>query len=105
MTEASFQYRLCVSARARNIRLRVTTQRGLEVFIPRGYDTAKVPGLLERRKSWIRAALDQAESRRKFFEPEPVWRPPTEIKLAALGLTWNIRQRETDVPSVAVREI
>jgi predicted metal-dependent hydrolase len=80
-------------------------QRGLEVFVPRGYDDTKISGLLERKKHWIRAALEQAESRRKFFEPKPAWRLPMEIKLAALGRTWNIRQRETDVPWVAVREI
>ncbi|HEY2917656.1 MAG TPA: SprT family zinc-dependent metalloprotease [Candidatus Binatia bacterium] len=105
MTEALFQYQLRISPRARNIRLRVTMQRGLEVFVPRGYDATKVPGLLERKKNWIRAALEQAKSRRKFFEPKPAWRLPMEIKLAALGGIWNIRQRETDVPWVAVREI
>lgn len=105
MTESLFQYRLRVSPRAQNIRLRVTIQRGLEVFVPRGYDTSKVPGLLERKKNWIRNALDQAESRRKFFEPEPVWRLPVEIKFAATGQTWNVQQRETDVTWVAVREV
>lgn len=105
MTKALFQYHLRVSPRARNIRLRITMQRGLEVFIPRGYDSAKVPNLLERKKNWIRAALDQAESRRKFFVPQPVWCLPTEIVLTALGVTWHVRKRETDVPWVAVREI
>ena len=51
------------------------------------------------------ATMEQAESRRKFFEADPVWRPPTDIKLAAIGLTWHVQQRETDVPWVAVREI
>ncbi|MBM3839650.1 MAG: M48 family metallopeptidase [Verrucomicrobia bacterium] len=105
MTEALFQYHLRVSPRARNIRLRVTMQRGLEVVVPRGYDSAKIPALLARKKHWIRSAMEQAESRRKFFEPEPVWRLPTEIKLAAIGLDWHVLQRETDVPWVAVREI
>ncbi len=105
MTEALFQYHLRISPRARNIRLRVTMQQGLEVVVPRGYDATKVPGLLERKKHWIRAALEQAESRRKFFEPKPAWRLPTEIKLAALGRTWNVSQRETAVPWVAVREM
>jgi predicted metal-dependent hydrolase len=65
----------------------------------------QVPALLERKKNWIRAAMEKAESHRKFFEPEPVWRLPSEIKLAAIGLAWNVRQRETDVPWVAAREI
>jgi predicted metal-dependent hydrolase len=80
-------------------------QRGLEVFVPKGYDCKKVPDLLKRKKHWIAAALERVESRRKFFEPEPAWRVPMEIKLPATGTSWSTRQRETDVPWVAVREI
>jgi predicted metal-dependent hydrolase len=105
MNEALFQYHLRVSPRARNIRLRITMQHGLEVVIPRHYDSAKVPSLLERKKHWIRAALEQAESRRKFFEPEPIWRLPKDIKLPAIGLSWSVYQRGTDMPWVAVRQI
>src|SRR5262245_45838054 len=105
MTDALFQYQVRINPRARNIRLRVTMQRGLEVIVPRGYDSAQVPGLLERKKNWISAALEQAESRRKFFTPEPTWRLPTQITLPALSLTWHVQHRETDVPWLAVREI
>jgi len=105
MSEARFQYRLRVSRSARNIRLRVTIQRGLEVFVPRGYDETKVPALLERKKSWIRASLERVEARRKFFAPSPTWLLPTEIKLQALGLVWSIRKCESKAPHVAVREV
>jgi hypothetical protein len=41
----------------------------------------------------------------KFFEPEPNWRPPLQIKLPAIGATWHVVAKETNVPWVAVREL
>jgi predicted metal-dependent hydrolase len=85
--------------------LRVTRHRGLEVIVPKGYDVAKVPVLLERKKQWIRAALNRLEKLRKFFEPEPRWRPPLQIRLPAIGATWHVMAKETGVHWVAVREL
>lgn len=105
MTKPLFDYRLRVSSRGRNVRLRVTVRRGLEVVVPRGYDTAKIPALLERKKHWIRAALERAEAHRKFFEPMPPWKLPERIELPAIGATWHVESRVVDVPWVAVRAI
>ena len=87
------------------MRLRVTVKRGLEVIVPKDYDTGRVPDLLERKKNWIQIALEKAESHRKFFEPKPVWSVPNRICLTAIGSVWHISARETDVPWVAVREL
>ena len=105
MSNALFDYRLRRNPHARNVRLRVTRHRGLEVIVPKGYDATKVPVLLERKKQWIRAALERIENVRKFFEPEPNWRPPLRIKLPAVGATWHVVVKETNVPWVAVREL
>jgi predicted metal-dependent hydrolase len=105
MSNLLFDYRLRRSPRGRNVRLRVTRQGGLEVFVPKGYDRAKIPALLDRKKQWIRAALERVEKLRKFFEPEPRWRPPLQIKLPAIGATWHVVAKDTDVPWVAVREL
>jgi predicted metal-dependent hydrolase len=105
MSEALFKYRVRVSPKGRSVRLRVTLQRGLEIVVPRGYDESKIPALLERKRHWVRAALERAESHRKFFEPEPAWRLPIQIKLPAVGIVWHVMSRATDVPWVAVREI
>jgi len=105
MGNALFDYRLRHNSKGRNVRLRVTRQRGLEVIVPKGYDTNKIPLLLERKKQWIRAALERIESLRKFFEPEPNWRPPLQIKLPAVGTTWHVVVKKTKVSWVAVREL
>lgn len=105
MSEALYNYRVRVSPRSRNVRLKVTLQHGLEVVIPCGYDEGKIPSLLKRKKQWINSALERAESYRKFFEPEPVWRLPIQVKLPAIGMGWHVTARETDARWVAVREI
>ncbi len=105
MHNQQFDYRLRVSPRGRNVRLRVTVRHGLEVVVPRGYDAEKVPGLLERKRHWIHTALERANAHRKFFEPEPTWRVPLQISLPALGKTWHVTARQTAASSVTVREV
>jgi len=105
MLSHQFEYRVRVTPRSRNVRLRVTARNGLEVIVPRGYDTSTVPSLLKHKTLWIRAALERAEAQRKFFEPEPEWRVPLQIKLPALGRTWHVSAMETGGTSVRVREI
>jgi predicted metal-dependent hydrolase len=105
MLNPAFNYRVRVSPRGRNVRLRVTVRNGLEVVIPRGFDPEKVPGILERKKNWVRSALERADAHKKFFEPQPSWKVPTEIQLAALGNTWHVISRSTDANKVTVREL
>jgi predicted metal-dependent hydrolase len=105
MPDAAFEYRVRVSPRSQNVRLRVTARHGLEVVIPRSYDPEKVPNILERKKNWINAALERAATQRKFFEPEPSWKLPSEIKLAAIGKTWHVTAKPTGAASVVVREL
>lgn len=99
-----FEYRLRESARARHVRLRVTPQNGLEVVVPRGYNPVRIPGMLERKQAWIRAALERTEAERRLHGPEPAWMLPDTIQLPALGQTWQVATREADIPWAAVRE-
>jgi predicted metal-dependent hydrolase len=105
MSEALFEYKIRVSPKAKNPRLKVTLKGGLEVVVPKGYDHAKVPALLDRKKQWVRVALDRIELNRKFFEPEPEWRLPTIITLPAIGQAWHLESRESDYGKVVVREV
>lgn len=104
MTESLFAYTLRESPRAKHVRLKITPQRGLEVVVPVGYDQERIPTLLERKRVWIRAALDRAEDMRKFFEPKPSWRLPTQIHLRAIGRVFQVEAREMEVTWVSVRE-
>lgn len=105
MNRTLFSYQVRVSPQGRNVRLRVTVKHGLEVIVPQNYDTGRVPDLLERKKHWIRVALEKAESHRKFFEPKSTWSVPNKICLPAISAVWHISTRETDVRWVAVRQL
>jgi predicted metal-dependent hydrolase len=104
-SQALFEYRLRESARARHVRLRVTPHAGLEVVVPRGYNPARIPGLLEKKQAWIRAALERTGAERRQHVPEPVWKLPDEIRLPALGRTWRVSAQAADVPWAAARDI
>ena len=105
LNKALFEYRLRESARARHVRLRVTPQHGLEVVVPTGYNPARVPGVLERKQAWIRAALERAEAERQRSGLAGIWRLPEAIELAALGQMWQVSAQETEIRGAAVREI
>lgn len=103
MTDSSFAYIVRESPRAKNVRLKVTPQRGLEVFVPAGYDRKRIPDLLKRKKAWVTTALEKAESLRKFFEPQPAWELPTGIHLLAIGRTFHVEAQAADLPWAEVR--
>jgi predicted metal-dependent hydrolase len=101
----SLPYRLRISPRARDVSLRVTVEDGLEVVVPRGYNPALVPRILQHMQGWIRRALDRAEAKRRQLAPVLPWRLPTEIDLPGIGKRWQVIAKESARVSVAVREI
>ena len=107
MPDTLFRHRLRVSPRGRNVRLREMScpPRARGRGASRRYDVQRVPALLERKKHWIRAALERAKSHQKFFEPQPTWRLPLQIKLTAVGTTWHVTPKKTEVLRVGVREL
>lgn len=104
MNEASFNYRIRVSARSRNVSLRVTPEHGLEIVVPPGYDPVSVPSLIRRKERWIRAALERVESYRASFGLDTAWRLPPQIALPAMGLAWEVIARATHAARATVRE-
>ncbi len=103
MNSTRFKYQLRESPRGKNVRLRVTLSKGLEVYVPRGYDVSKVPALLERRRIWVRSALERRESQKKFFEPKPAWKIPNQISLPAVRAVWHLEQRSAKVKTITIR--
>ncbi len=105
MTDSPVDYHLRVSARARNVRLCVTVQKGLEVVVPRGFDIRGVPSILDRAKRWIRNALDRVESQRQALAATPPWQVPLQVELPAAGAVWQVEARPlAGARRVSVRE-
>jgi predicted metal-dependent hydrolase len=85
-------YRIRVSARARQVRLVVTPERGLEVVIPRRFDRRRIPALVEDKKDWIERATARVEARRRRLRADPP-RLPDTISLPALDEVWDVEYR------------
>ncbi len=98
------EYRVRHSAKARNIRLKVTPDDGLVVIVPRGYDESKIPAILNRKKAWIAEAMARAAQTRRFLEPKPSTYLPEWINLQAISETWAITYRQDGSrPGIALR--
>ncbi len=67
--------------------------------MPRGFDEGKIPAILERKKDWIADALTQAQTRRRFLEPQPARHLPERLDLRAIGEAWSIVYRRDDTKS------
>ena len=89
-------YRIRHSPKAKNLRLKVTRDEGLCVVVPRGFDEAKIPALLKKKKVWIADALKRVGETRRFLEPRPVKHLPESLRLVAIGETWPVIYNETE---------
>lgn len=105
MSGALFQHSVRISPKAKSVRLRVSVQKGLEVIVPREYEVTRIPDLLERKRHWIRSALDRADENRRFFRSPQVWQLPATVTLRAIGRTWCVEPHPADLPWVAVQEV
>lgn len=99
-----FPYTVRESLRARCIRLLVTPRSGLEVVVPRGCSHARIPPILERKRRWIRSALERIAKYRELFPPAPAWQAPERIVLPAIQRAWQIEMYPEETPRVTVRE-
>lgn len=98
------EYNVRHSAKARNIRLKVTPEEGLVVVVPRGYDESKIPAILNRKKAWIADAMAHAAQTRRFLEPKPSTYLPEWISLQAVSETWAITYCQNVFrPGIALR--
>jgi predicted metal-dependent hydrolase len=95
------EYSVRVSARARNVRLVMKADRGLEVVIPRGFGRRQIPALVESNRDWIERAAARVEERRRRLEADPP-HLPERIVLPALGEEWEVEYRRGGAPAGAV---
>jgi predicted metal-dependent hydrolase len=99
-----FPYTIRISAKAKQVRLRVSVENGLEVVVPKRFSLSRVPSLVEKNGLWIERAFRKAKAFEELTGPAPNWRMPAEIALAALHLTWSVLTRPENLKTVVVRE-
>jgi predicted metal-dependent hydrolase len=88
----SVAYRIRMSARARNVRLRLSARDGLTVVVPLHFNLRRIPAIVEQKRAWIEAHL-----RRFAAMPAAALAPlaplPERIDLPALGESWSVLYR------------
>jgi predicted metal-dependent hydrolase len=88
------EYRVRESFRAKNVSLRITTQHGLEVVIPQGFDRGRIPAIVSKKQSWIEKTLHRLEQQRAQLAAKPKQTLPTQLDLRAIGETWKLEYEE-----------
>ena len=96
-------YTLRRSPRAKRVRLKVSAREGLCIVVPRWFDAAGVPALLQRQAQWIAQALARVEHERHLFAQQPPPSLPERLELRALGEDWSVLYRESARASLALR--
>lgn len=91
------EYILRRSARARHVRLHVNPLEGLVVVVPLRFDGARVPELLNAKRSWIDRKLSALANIDHDISP------PETIELKAVAKTWHVDYRSSLSASVAAR--
>jgi predicted metal-dependent hydrolase len=100
----AFPHSIRESPRAKNLRLKLSVQHGLEVIVPRGFDRLRIPRLLEKKRRWIQSARRRIAEHAKFFRPPPPDHLPDHIVLRAIGEVWRVAYLPSKLPTVGVHE-
>lgn len=96
------KYTVRESARAKHVRLRVSTHDGLVVVVPKQFDHAQIPGILLEKKRWIDRAMAELERRQDLKQSANVL--PERIVLCAIGEVWSIERQECEASGVRITE-
>ena len=99
---AEFEYTLRRSARARNVRLKVTPRDGLVVVVPKRYPAKRIPALLTARRDWIESALARVAPRREHLAGHDPRDRPRELELQGIGEKWVVEYRPTTASRISV---
>lgn len=94
---STFQYTLKRRANSNKISLNVSIQNGLEVTVPKGIRRSSIERVLEKNKDWIAQSLDQVSERLNRLVP-------SDIKLQAIGESWELDYQPTSSLLVSVVE-
>lgn len=78
-------YNLIKHPRARQVKLKISHEKGLQLVVPKNFKLREIPPILEEHKAWIQKQLA------RFQTPQPNTPLPNTIHLAALGETWQVR--------------
>lgn len=93
-----------VSARAKNVNIRVSVRDGLVVTIPCGFDRRQLPAILVRKLNWIKSAVERMEERRSHLCSGGNSPLPIQIKFLAVEENWQVDYQQGNSARVSCEE-
>lgn len=97
-------YTVRENPRAKRVIIRLTLREGLVVVVPRGFNRARIPGLLRDKRGWIESKTAELEARRSVMEAEPCGVPPSRLSLRSLEEEWHVRYQPGRSSLITVSE-
>ncbi|AFY72733.1 putative metal-dependent hydrolase [Synechococcus sp. PCC 7502] len=85
-------YTIRISDRAKYLRLRVSSEHGLEVIVPKDYDQTRIEPILLAKQAWITKTLGNAQARTEFHKSQPLL--PSEVNLQAIAQIWQVNYED-----------
>lgn len=84
----SYEYRLIQSSAARTLRFKISLDRGLEVTVPKRFNTSHLDEIVREHEAWILRQLDKLESRKKLRDEKSLTHGAT---ITVLGTHFTVK--------------
>jgi len=97
-SDSKTSYTIRVSHRAKRVILKVSKHNGLEVVVPRGFNSKRLAPILAANQAWITDQLEKAEHRPTLARPE-------HIDLSAIGQRWEVEYSTGHDGRLTVQEV
>ena len=89
-SDCPLDYSIRESSRARHVSIKVSLQGHIEVVVPKGFDSTRVPEILYTRQDWIRKTRHCLQSQTDALAPEHFEMRPTTLELRSHSKTWQV---------------
>ena len=97
-------YTIKESARAKHVRLLVSTRDGsVTVVIPKGFDRREIPEVLEHKRRWIERIRRKVAEHHAAADPDESGDLPALIRLRAIDEEWRVEYRTVRPPAAPDR--
>ncbi|HOE64034.1 MAG TPA: SprT family zinc-dependent metalloprotease [Candidatus Sumerlaeota bacterium] len=91
-------FTLETSLRAKNVWLKITGDKGLVVVIPKGFDSRRIPALIQKEKEWIKRQAERVHQQNLQYQWENSL--PDKIHLQSVDEIWNVKYHKASFPEV-----
>lgn len=97
-------YTIRESSRARHVSIKVALNKDIEVVVPRGFDTRRVPDLLQKRRSWLWQTVQRLDQQTAGLEPHHFEEKPSRIEVRSRAETWEVLYKSTSTKRIELTQ-